>query len=82
MAGADRALTRTEELMPSPFSKPPVIPQPPPRVGGTRKRQSADRRALVGVIALALGATLGALGYEWIPGITVSFDYLLMLVAG
>lgn len=68
--------------MPSPFSKPPVIPQPPPRATVTRKRQSADRHALVGVVALALGATLGALGYEWIPGVTVSFDYVLMLIAG
>jgi hypothetical protein len=32
--------------------------------------------------ALVLGATLGALGYEWVPGITVSFDYLLMLILG
>lgn len=68
--------------MSSPYPQPPVIPQPPPRATATRKRQRSDRRLLVGVVALALGATLGALGYEWIPGITVSFDYLLMLLAG
>ncbi|HHH27836.1 MAG TPA: hypothetical protein ENK57_05765 [Polyangiaceae bacterium] len=60
----------------------PVIPQPPPRATVTRKRQRSDRRALLSLVALALGATLGALGYEWLPGITVSFDYLLMLIAG
>ncbi len=68
--------------MASPAPPRPVIPRPPPRAGGPRRRPPSDRRVWVWLGALALGATLGALGYEWIPGITVSFDYLLMLVLG
>jgi hypothetical protein len=66
--------------MAAPASKGPVIPLPPRRVGGPKKKSS--NKPWVWLAALAAGATLGALGYEWIPGVTVSFDYILTVLLG
>ena len=69
--------------MTAPRSGPPVIPAPPPRIGGPRKRSAPKSKTpLIGGIALVVGAILGALGYEWVPGITVSFDYVLTVLLG
>ena len=69
-------MTSQAPLGAAPGSGPPVIPTPPQRVGGPRRR-GANRRWLLWLGAIALGVGAGMSAYRWLPPAKQFFDYWL-----
>jgi hypothetical protein len=61
---------------PEPGLAVPRIPPPPP----IQRRRGGDGRWIIWLFLLVLGAIVGAAFYQWLPGISLYFDYWIALV--
>lgn len=59
----------------------PRIPAPPPAARGG-KRGAGDGRARIWILAVLVGAGLGAGAYQLVPGVDFYFDYWVALALG